>query len=190
VLRDALRRHVKWPVYADSGWPDYADSRQLPIVDRCAANPGAGEREIGENCSGGRFLELGEAGIHDFDAGDDRGYGASQVFKVGRPLDILGHEQSDFCLGHAHDEIASAQACPAVMGECRKNRAAERPRQSKCGHGFEAPACELVADHVAPVLLKQRIDVLALQVIALSRLKHLFDVAQHRCWESTRARCK
>ncbi len=27
VLRDALRRHAKWPVYADSGWPDYADSR-------------------------------------------------------------------------------------------------------------------------------------------------------------------
>ena len=25
VLRDALGRHAKWPVYADSGWPDYAD---------------------------------------------------------------------------------------------------------------------------------------------------------------------
>lgn len=26
VFRDALRRHIKWPVYADSAWPDYADS--------------------------------------------------------------------------------------------------------------------------------------------------------------------
>ena len=26
VLRDALGHHAMWPVYADSGWPDYADS--------------------------------------------------------------------------------------------------------------------------------------------------------------------
>ena len=34
VLRDALRRHAKWPVYADSGWPDYADSRHRGHIDR------------------------------------------------------------------------------------------------------------------------------------------------------------
>ena len=26
MVFDALRHRPKWPVYADSGWPDYADS--------------------------------------------------------------------------------------------------------------------------------------------------------------------